>query len=315
MRSLSSLLATRPNLLATRSASLALAFSDDELAVGGGLGYVDLASNLALQSMYVGVGALGVSFLLAPFHGPTVSNLILQQPRPAELLLGVGVAALTLAQCGLFDDAVWDTTSNATLDYSPAQVEQMRPLYQICGCETALPAAVAAIVVWQIFIALAEELYYRGFVQSAIRMLSSAILPGGTADVGALGMVAQIVGESVALAGAAVLFGLVHTEFVGDAERNARATTAARAGAANCDAQQSAGEGVADDRNTWFRVTATYGALYGLLFATCDHRLAAPILAHGLYNSGLCVRDWQRMRRTPAVELDELFAQDGSSLA
>jgi len=268
-----------------------------------GIGWAPLGINVATQGMYVGVAALGVSFLLAPFGGPTVPALLLGAPGepaaiwPAEALLGAGVAVLSLRRGGFFDTR--DAEGTATLEYGAAQAEQMRPLYEITGGEARLPAALGAILVWQLAIATAEELYYRGLVQSAVRMLSSAILPGGGAEglpsLVASGRLALV--EALALVVGAVLFGLVHTEFVGDASAMADATAAGEEGGS-----------AADEKAEWFRVTATYGALYGLLHSLSGHRLAAPICAHAGFNIGLCVRDWGRMRRTGDEELTRIFA-------
>ena len=85
--------------------------------------------------------------------------------------------------------------------------------------------------------------------------------------------VGDAVGELLALVAASSLFGLVHTEFDGIA---------------------------GDEKGRWFRTTAGYGLLYGLLY-TMSGRLAAPVFAHAGYNIGLCVRDWRRMRRTPFI--------------
>jgi len=172
----------------------------------------------------------------------------------------------------------------------------MRPLWEIAGGETQLPQALGAILVWQLLIAMAEELYYRGFVQSAVIMLLSLAMPAGGAPVV----------EVIALVAAAALFGLVHTEFVGDAESLAGVSSSTEEGATALDTADGA---TTDLKAEWFRVTAGYGALYGSLHVLSGHRLAAPICAHAGLNVALCIRDWQRMQRTPANELQNIFGE------
>ena len=71
-------------------------------------------------------------------------------------------------------------------------------------------------------------------------------------------------------------------------------------------AQQQAKE----TRAEWFRVTAAYGALYGLLYAASGHQVLAPTCAHAGINFGLCMRDWRRMQATPLDVLEATFAED-----
>jgi hypothetical protein len=52
----------------------------------------------------------------------------------------------------------------------------------------------------------------------------------------------------------------------------------------------------------------TYSVLYSTLFVATGHGLLAPVCCHGGLNVGLCVRDWGRMRRTPAGALRRAFA-------
>ena len=123
------------------------------------------------------------------------------------------------------------------LEYTPAQAVQMRPLYEIAGGESGAAAALAAVGAWQLAIALAEEVYYRGFLQSAGRLALTALPPGLPATVL----------EGLPLAVAAAVFGLVHTEFV--------------------DAVEGDGD---DSKLRWFAITGAYGA--GLRLALRRHR-------------------------------------------
>ena len=315
---------------------------------GGGIGWKPLVANVGVQALYAGVAALGVSLLLAPFDGPNVPSLLgavrpwvlpgsgvaesgagaggggngalLALRGVAECALGAGVATAELARQGVLreltsggDGAADANAAAATagrgpqLEYTRAQAEQMRPLYEIAGRELSLlPLALPAIMAWQLLIGVAEELYYRGFVESAgvrvLAPLSDALLGGSLAGIA--------LRELPPLAVSAALFGLVHAEFVEGA-----AATSANAedpdGAAAVEAVEEGswqGGGVEDTKAFWFRVTALYGALYSALYVVSGHRLLAPVCTHAGINLGLCVRDWQRMRRTPDDVLARVFA-------
>ena len=295
-------------------------------ALSGGIGFAPLLSNLGVQALYTGVAILGVSFLLAPFGGPGAPNLLglgapwhpydggLQNPGAwwaaiGEIALGLGVAALELIRQGelpdLTDLAALDGPSDAPteqLQYTQAQALQMRPLYEIAASEPSLPLAAASIIAWQGTIALAEEMYYRGFVQSAGVLIISWPLRANGVDAGA---VFPLFLEGLPLIVSAALFGLVHTEFVEGAgapsESDAQGSDAAVA-------SPPSPSGVQDTKEFWFRVTALYGALYSLLYTVTGHRLLAPVCAHAGLNVGLCLRDWGRMRRTPAATLQSTFS-------
>ena len=103
----------------------------------------------------------------------------------------------------------------------------------------------------------------------------------------------------------ALLFGVVHAEFVEGAGAADDGTAGASSTAA---APATSAGGVQDTKEYWFRVTALYGALYSLLYIVAGHRLLAPACAHAGLNVGLCVRDWGRMRSTPYDELKRVFA-------
>ena len=270
----------------TRRSPLFLSVINDTLASievdsSGGIGISSLVTNLAVQGMYIGVATLGISVLLAPFGGPSVPNLLIRPEAPygilgAESLLGLGVAVLVLYRGGLVEES----HGTEALAYGAAEAEQMRPLWQISGGESRSVPAICAIILWQLAIGVAEELYYRGMIQSGVRMLVSSLVSAGSlAESLPAHAVGDAVGELLALVAASSLFGLVHTEFDGIA---------------------------GDEKGRWFRTTAGYGLLYGLLY-TMSGRLAAPVFAHAGYNIGLCVRDWRRMRRTPVDELKRIF--------
>ena len=227
------------------------------------------------------------------------------------------------------------------LDYTPAQAEQMRPLYEVSAAEPSFPRAATAIVAWQLAVALAEELYYRGFVESAGVLAISYPLRAAGVDIAAAGALPLV--EGLPLLVSAALFGLVHAEFVEGAAAAAHADDAAGAGAAGAAGAVEAVEaeaveaveaveaeaagaadaapappisasGVRDTKAFWFRATAAYGALYSSLYVLSGHRLLAPVCAHAGLNIGLCLRDWGRMRRTPPALLRRVFsAREGTS--
>lgn len=338
---------------------------DEATFANGGIGFVPLARNLAVQALYVLVAAGGVGILLAPFGGPTPTALLgLSEPWAAdcapwwatsgecpdavaslahdggssssrsnlvlasilaslrnvgEAFLGALVAWLELrrleiplpsfsaaraggALSGSNAPSSGGTTASPPterLQYGPAQAEQMRPLYEISAGESALPLAALAIIIWQLAIGLAEELYYRGFVESAGVLAFSPL-----STLGAGGVAFQ---EAVPLVASAALFGLVHTEFIQDAPPGASrddGTLQVEGGGGG-----SGGSGdVEETKAFWFRTTAAYGALYSILYIATGHRLLAPLCAHAGLNIGLCLRDWERMRVTPTSELERIFA-------
>ena len=222
----------------------------------------------------------------------------------AECTLGLGVAWLELSRLGVHNFGMsWPMSkdprggregasraaASEQLAYGPAQAEQMRPLYQIAAGEARLPIAAAAIVVWQLAIAVAEELYYRGFVESAGVLAFSPL--------SSLGMAGTSVREALPLVVSAALFGLVHTEFVQELPPGEEAPIGTQ------------GLPPEETKARWFRVAAAYGALYSLLYVLSGHRLLAPACAHAGLNVGQCLQDWAKMRVTPEDELQRIFEE------
>ena len=265
-----------------------------EAGVGGGVALAELARQGVLPS------------LLAPTAGGPQEP---QQPQPQS------------------PPQPQPQRQQRQLDYTPAQAEQMRPLYEVSAAEPSFPRAATAIVAWQLAVALAEELYYRGFVESAGVLAISYPLRAAGVDVAAAGALPLV--EGLPLLVSAALFGLVHAEFVEGAAAAADADDAAGAGAAGAveaveaeaagaadaaPAPPISASGVRDTKAFWFRATAAYGALYSSLYVLSGHRLLAPVCAHAGLNIGLCLRDWGRMRRTPPALLRRVFsAREGTS--
>ena len=312
-----SLLPTEPPRGARRASEAAMCLQPEEAreapaasapaASRQGIGWGPLAINLGVQGMYIGVACFGISLLLQPFGGPSAAALLgiggewvpagaadaspgaaLGFLRPiVEMALGSGVAVAELKRQGVLDALSPPVAAgeDGALRYSAAQAQQMRPLWEIVAAEQSSSSAAAAVGGWQLAIGLAEELYYRGLVQSAGVLALDALLPAAG---GVLGAARGGVVEVVPLLLASALFGLVHTEFV-DA----------------LDSKQ--GEDAAETKARWFWESASYGALYGLLYVGTGHRILAPLCTHAGLNVGLCLRDWRRMRATPEAELRRMF--------
>jgi len=279
-----------------------------------GVGNKPLLANLGVQLMYCAIASFGISLLLAPFGGPTVPSLLCLAPpwpssssssldsslvasleafgRPlAAAATGVGCAIAELRRLGI-DYGPGDEQ----LDYGPAQAEQMRPLWEIAGGERRVVIAAGVVVIWQLSIALAEELYYRGLMQSAGVLLLSALADALPAELGtgAAGIAAAGAREVLPLMLSSALFGLVHAEFVNEAPPGTA---------------PSEFNGVAETKAAWFWSTATYGLAYGSLYVVSGHQVLAPAFCHAGINVGLCMRDWRRMRNTPEGALQRMFAR------
>ena len=362
-----------------------------------GVGWGVLASNVAVQSLYVGVAALGIGLLLFPFGGPSPLNLLGLAPPWAgdcapwagqqcasvmddaargggasaafallrsvlEVGLGLGVAYAELlrlrvrvpglprhlpappgsetaaSETAASEMAASETTASETaasettvapdsdavlgasgtgedrsgwLNYGPAQAEQMRPLYEISAGEPSLLVAACAIGAWQLVVAIAEELYYRGFVESAGVLAFSPLSSAGIGGV--------CIREAIPLLVSAALFGLVHTEFVQEPPPEGAEGRGGN-GAANAPQEPETGaplqpgQPVEESKAYWFRVTALYGVLYSLLYVVSGHRLLASTACHAGLNVGQALRDWEKMRATPDAELQRIFTprqQDG----
>jgi membrane protease YdiL (CAAX protease family) len=184
--------------------------------------------------------------------------------------------------------AVGELVRVASADFARA-VGRFDAIKGTVGGEPSLPLAALAIVAWQGAIALAEEVYYRGLLESAGVLILSWPLRASGADVSGVGALALV--EGVPLVLVALLFGLVHAEFVDESA-----------------APVSNDDGVTDTKGYWFRTTALYSALYSALYVASGHGVLAPVCCHAGCNVGLCLRDWGRMRRTPPGALRRVFA-------
>jgi len=255
----------------------------------GGISVGALAKEVAVQGMYFGIGCLGISCLVQPFGGTGLSEQLPSAGAPlatvGEAALGLGLAAAELARLGAWPAAGADRLEPLT----PGQASQLAPLWRIAGREPNLTAALAAIGAWQLSIALAEEVYYRGLVLSGLR--------SGLQGLAGLGLpVAPPAASLLALALSSAVFGAVHLEFASAAEPGDAA--------AGGDGERR------DSAARWFGVTAAYGAAYGALFLATGLHLLAPVCLHGGINTGLCVGRWRQVRNMDGAEAERLFAED-----
>jgi membrane protease YdiL (CAAX protease family)/GNAT superfamily N-acetyltransferase len=251
-----------------------------------------LAAELGVQGMYCAIASAGISTLLAPFGGPSVAELVVgADGGDAGALTHVARAAADLAGGGGAAVAVLLARRDAWLPPTPAPLAatagadagdllaqtvdaQLAPVRRIVRDEGAhLSLALGALALWQLAIALAEELYYRGLVQSAIQTAGLALARQVDAPDG-LGRAAP---ELIAIGLASLLFGAVHAAWVDDMEGTAKEKSETRA--------------------VWFREAAASSLLFGTLFAVSGHRLLAPVACHALINTvPLCWRESQRLR-------------------
>jgi len=170
----------------------------------------------------------------------------------------------------------------------------MAPLYRIAGGEPSAAVALAAVAAWQVAIALAEELYYRGMLQGGAGFGLHALADLAAGPAAAVPPAVGALTQLVALLFAAAAFGAVHTEFAAD-------------GPVVGAADGPGGDG-GDSKARWFLQTGAYGAAFGALALLTQH-LLAPVAMHATLNVGLCARDWRRMRNTPAEELARIFGE------
>lgn len=298
-------LPTYSEQLPTCPESAALTFERASPPAGISLGA--LGKEVAVQLLYCAVASFGICTLLAPFGGPSLPQL-LTGVRPDEPMGGSGALGLaagdfalgcTVAACWLAlrrDEwlargaahntgdatgmaiAVAEAAEGSAQSTLERSVEtQLAPMRRIVRDESRLPLVLASLWVWQLSIACAEELYYRGLLQSAVatagRALARACGTAGVASVWAP--------ELLALALSSAFFGLVHSAWVEEAGAAADASDAAAA------------------RRIWFRETASASLIFGVLFAVANHRLLAPIACHALVNTAPL--GWSEARRAKVV--------------
>jgi membrane protease YdiL (CAAX protease family) len=318
-----------------------------------------LATELAVQGMYIGIACLGIFFLLQPFGGTRLSQMIPSGEDPVAALceagLGLALAGGELARLGAWPFASEPRGTNsvspdktikqpisppaqqrssmqpltpgsgsgpitlaqaAGQPITPAeqrsrmqpitqgQAAQLAPLWRIAGREISAPAALAAIGLWQLSIAIAEEAYYRGLVLSGLR---SAILGLSGVKLSVPDSIASL----FALLLSSAVFGAVHLEFASAAEPGDAVgmQVAAKGEPGNTAGGQEAAKD--DSAARWFWVPAAYGAAYGGLFLATGLHLLAPVCLHAGINTGLCMGRWRQLRAMGDEAASALFASEG----
>lgn len=211
----------------------------------GGASASALVTELAVQSMYTGIGCLGIFFLVQPFGGTPLVDLLPAPGAPlatlAEATLGLSLALAELTRLSAWP---WSSDAREMPPITCGQASQLAPLWRVAGQEQRLPVAVAAIATWQLSIAVAEEIYYRGLVLSGLRSGILGLVGFGIS-------VPEPLPSLLAATVSAAIFGAVHLEFSSSAEPG----------------DAFAGENESQDSPArWFRVTAMYGLAYGGLF-------------------------------------------------
>ena len=286
-----------------------------------------LGRELVAQSVVLSVAALGIAALVAPLGGRSVPDLLGLSSPNAEVsgLVFVSLTALSGgAFVGLTTEAlrrlvVGDLGSNKGSGNSKSVSRSEAATAAIAECcadgalrrQKAITLRVggadglgvlplACVIFWQLGVALAEEAYYRGFVQSAVQSVVATVpaLITHTATVaaevsgGSSGGVAT--SDVVALVFASALFGAAHVPWDDISEGEADANAA---------------------RLVWFLETGAWGLLYGVVFVGSDYNLLAPLGCHTAQNVWWCSEDLQTFGAATDSEIFEMLREEDSGLS
>ena len=283
-----------------------------------------LLRELGAQSAVVLVAALGISLLLAPFGGRSLGALFSGGGRGGSLLALFGATAglgsevlrrLFLISNGasaaapshggfwssldLDEDLLAECRADESLRSQKAVVARVAGWGRGggirdggSGSDSSLaPSSFVMeaifLTIWQGSVALSEEVYYRGFLQSGMASLFGS---GGTAVGG--GLVGA--GDFLALVLASIIFGAVHVLWVDDTGES--------------DPQQEARQ---QQKFDWFVETGAWGLLYGSVFWVSGYHLLAPVAAHASQNIWWNLEDVRSMARAEPEDLAELFPFEG----
>lgn len=232
------------------------------------------------------VAALGTTALLAPLGGRSVPMLVGEGSDLApSLALGIvaGVGSEVLRRAITKED---DLDVITACRHDSSLRAQKTVTYQVLGGCGVSPASVAAVLAWQIPVAVAEESYYRGFMQSGLQ--------SGLSSIGA----GFLVSDVVALFVASALFGAVHVLWV-DNEGGQGSDVIL----ADSEVSQVTG----GSKFEWFIETGLWGLLYGSTFVAAGHNILAPVFAHASQNVWWCLEDAVVMGKAPPEVLEDLF--------
>lgn len=262
-----------------------------------------LLKELGGQAVVFLVAALGISALLAPFGGPSLLSEISGDG------LGVLPSALFGSTVGLGSVAIRRIAQTGTI--SPVPVGRFAEFGDLfvekCRQDASFKRqksvstrvigfgggvwggwipSLATVVVWQLSVAIAEELYYRGFLQSGLRF----------AMVGGAGSPA-VVGDLISICVASALFGLAHTQWVETTPGDGMV------------GEEGTDDG-SGDRLSWFRTTGLGALLYGATFIASGYNIAAPVFTHFSQNLWYMTEELTALRMTKVEILEELFDED-----
>mmetsp|Transcript_7828 Transcript_7828/g.27842 ORF Transcript_7828/g.27842 Transcript_7828/m.27842 type:complete len:365 (+) Transcript_7828:2-1096(+) len=259
-----------------------------------------LADFVAPHVLFSLVAVLGISALVSPLAyagaspSPPVALLgdIFDARHclpDAALAAGAAFAAERYRLARAARKAPVDVLEELRADAS--LVAQKRALWRLTGGGAGSPArAVAVVGAWQLAAALGEELYYRGLVHGGAARALGHVFDGAPFSLAAalpyesVALPLRLVADGGALAVSTALFAAAHTLWVDDDD-----------------------PGAAEKKADWIEQTAPFGALLGLLFATTNHRLLAPVLTHAFLNTYWCALDLAELRKVPRQDLAQIF--------
>ena len=237
-----------------------------------------LIREMTAQSRVGFVAALGISFLVAPLGGRGVVELITGPVDGQNMFLSfIGGGSL-----GLFAEKIRRTIQTsapasqgeglvAECRKDSALLRQKAATFRVGGSRGPTLGAVAAITCWQLGVSFAEELYYRGLLQSASQSALAALGPPQLSESGSLLL-------------ASTLFGLVHVPW------------------------KSSDDCINSEvKCEWFLETGAWGLFYGVIFVSFGHCLLGPVAAHAAQNILWCSEDLEEMSCVDQAELLELF--------
>lgn len=252
-----------------------------------GICFTALATEMGVQLMYALVASAGISLLIAPLGGRGLDALCAIAPPGASWVPATadGAIGLVSAACilGLRRDE-WlaepsapmtsaasddDDVSERILEQSA--VAQLAPAARILRSETRSASIVAAVCAWQLPIAVAEELYYRGLVQNGLQGALAAGLStlAGAGEAG-MGLGATALAEGLALAVSSLLFAIVHTAWVDEVSA--------------CMPDAPPVVELEEAKRRWLVESGGASLVFGALFIATSHTLFAPIACHAALN-------------------------------
>jgi len=252
-----------------------------------------MGKELSGQSVVLFVACLGISAVVAPLGGRSLLDLFQGGVGPwagaaSGAFLGVATAAARVSlggpEPGLVEACREDDGLRA----------QKSVLYRVTGAQGPTPSALAFLATWQIIVALSEELYYRGLLQSAGQSALTALVglqSGPTSDASSLTVLCEV----APLVFSSVIFGVAHVEW-------------AESGGESGHTSASAGSSF-----QWFFETFLWSLLYGTAFAASGHNLAFPVFTHAAQNIWWCLSDLKDMGDADPAILRELFCGDNEA--